>query len=157
MIPRNLLWLIGSVSVCPPVSTVAGPARGGSGRRCRPGSCIAAGWAAAPPWSWSAGSHHSAQPSPRQTGVFTAELRSRWSRYYLRPGAGAKIIFLINIYCSQFNQANTVKKSFYNHIFDKPFQKDLESFLVPCDLSFRMVSESGNLYDFSENLPINSP
>ena len=28
--------------------------------------------------------------------------RSRWSQTYLRPGAGAKIIFLINIFCSQF-------------------------------------------------------
>ena len=30
--------------------------------------------------------------------------QSRWSRNYLRPGAeaGAKIIFLIHIYCSQF-------------------------------------------------------
>ena len=28
--------------------------------------------------------------------------RSRWSRNYLRPGAGAGIIFLINISCSQF-------------------------------------------------------
>ena len=28
--------------------------------------------------------------------------RSLWSRNYLRSGAGAEIIFLINIYCSQF-------------------------------------------------------
>ena len=29
-------------------------------------------------------------------------LRRRWSRNYLRPGAGAEIIFLINVYCRQF-------------------------------------------------------
>ena len=28
--------------------------------------------------------------------------RSRWNRNYLRPGAGAEIVFLINIYFSQF-------------------------------------------------------
>ena len=28
--------------------------------------------------------------------------RSRWSRNYLGPGAGAKIKFLINIFCSKF-------------------------------------------------------
>ena len=36
------------------------------------------------------------------TVVAELRSRSRWSRNYLRPGAGAEIIFLINIYCSQF-------------------------------------------------------
>ena len=30
--------------------------------------------------------------------------QSLWSRNYLRPGAGAEMIFLINIYCSQFGR-----------------------------------------------------
>ena len=33
---------------------------------------------------------------------FVLVLRSRWSQNYLRPGAGAEIIFLLNIYCIQF-------------------------------------------------------
>ena len=36
--------------------------------------------------------------------------RSRWSRNYLRPGAEAEIIFLINIYISQFRGCQDEEK-----------------------------------------------
>ena len=40
-------------------------------------------------------------PPSNFTGIH-AVLQSRWSRNYLRPGAGAENVFSINIYCSQF-------------------------------------------------------
>ena len=42
--------------------------------------------------------------------------RSRWSRIYLKPGAGANIIFLINIYCSQFEGCQDEEKPPMSHI-----------------------------------------
>ena len=40
----------------------------------------------------------------KKWAVLRSRSRSRWSRNYLRPGAGAEMIFLINIYCSQFGR-----------------------------------------------------
>ena len=42
--------------------------------------------------------------------------RSWWSRNYLRPGAGAEIVFLINIYCSQFGGCWDEEKTPSRHI-----------------------------------------
>ena len=50
------------------------------------------GWAFGEKWGWS---------EQYKAGLWS-QSRSRWSRNYLRPEARTEIIFLINIYCSQF-------------------------------------------------------